>query len=118
MRFTVQSFMNMLVKRGVDVSAATTIAEAYDILDLHVDFTARYKTAAGACYFDRRTGLACRITLNLMLATLDAKDLAETFFHELAHAALPGGTGHNNQWRTLARRMGCSGDRCHTHDFS
>ena len=42
----------------------------------------------------------------------DEKIIRNTILHEIAHALAGSGHGHNRIWRTIARHIGCTGDRC------
>ncbi len=41
-----------------------------------------------------------------------AKKFRNTVLHEIAHILSPT-RGHKKEWRTIAREIGCTGDRCH-----
>jgi predicted SprT family Zn-dependent metalloprotease len=66
------------------------------------------KTRAGACHSDRR-----EITLSRPLISLySPEQVTGTVLHEIAHALAGSGHGHDQVWRTIARRIGYSGGRC------
>ncbi|MBM2621863.1 SprT-like domain-containing protein [Actinoplanes sp. LDG1-06] len=66
------------------------------------------KTRAGSCHSGRR-----EITLSRPLMSLYAPEqVTETVLHEIAHALAGSRQGHNQKWRAIARRIGCSGSRC------
>jgi predicted SprT family Zn-dependent metalloprotease len=66
------------------------------------------KTRAGACHSDRR-----EVTLSRPLMSLySPEQVTETVLHEIAHALAGSRHGHDQRWRTIARRIGCSGGRC------
>ncbi|WP_433303746.1 SprT-like domain-containing protein [Actinoplanes sp. CA-030573] len=66
------------------------------------------KTRAGVCRFDRK-----EIGLSRPLVELyEAAQVTETVLHEIAHALAGPRHGHDRVWRTIARRIGCSGSRC------
>lgn len=73
-----------------------------------------------SCRMSRTLGL-CRYrtrTIQLSLAHLqlnDAEKVRETVLHELAHALVGPGHGHDKVWRTMARRIGANPARC-DHD--
>lgn len=68
----------------------------------------RAKTRAGACHFGRRT-----ITLSRALTLLHSEaEVRETLLHEIAHALVGPGHGHDAVWRAQARRIGSTGARC------
>jgi predicted SprT family Zn-dependent metalloprotease len=66
------------------------------------------KTRAGVCRFDRKEiGLS-----GPLMSLYDVDQVTETVLHEIAHALVGPRHGHDRAWRTTARRIGCSGDRC------
>ncbi|GAA3344997.1 hypothetical protein GCM10020358_50400 [Amorphoplanes nipponensis] len=66
------------------------------------------RTRAGVCRSDRR-----EIGLSRHLMSLySAEQVTETVLHEIAHAMAGPRHGHDRVWRTIARRIGCSGQRC------
>lgn len=72
----------------------------------------RAKTRAGVCRFARREiGLSGPIT-----ALHSEDDVRDTILHEIAHALVGPDHGHDRVWRAMARRIGCSGQRCTSAD--
>ncbi len=66
------------------------------------------RTRAGVCRSDRQ-----EIGLSRYLTDLYSPDqVREAVLHEIAHALVGPGHGHDRKWRTVARRIGCSGQRC------
>lgn len=64
----------------------------------------------GLCSYNRKV-----ISLSEHLTRLNSEAyVKETILHEIAHALCGPGKGHGAEWRTMARRIGCSGARCHT----
>ena len=62
---------------------------------------------AGACHYATR-----KITVSRHLMVLyDEAAVTDTLLHEIAHALAGPGAGHGPRWRTLARRIGSSGER-------
>jgi len=43
--------------------------------------------------------------------------VVNTILHEIAHAMLPEGYGHNRAWQNLAIHIGSSGERCTAPEF-
>ncbi|WP_130014133.1 SprT-like domain-containing protein [Serinicoccus sediminis] len=69
----------------------------------------RAKVRAGACHWtDRRITLSRAIT-----AVHDEGQVRETVLHEVAHALVGPGHGHDAVWRARARSLGASGERCY-----
>ncbi|WP_130493046.1 SprT-like domain-containing protein [Motilibacter rhizosphaerae] len=75
------------------------------------DWTFRYdraRTRAGLC--DARARV---VSLSRALTELhDEAEVRETLLHEVAHALVGPGHGHDAVWRATARRIGASGERC------
>jgi predicted SprT family Zn-dependent metalloprotease len=70
------------------------------------------RTRAGVCRFDRR-----QIGLSRHLTALHPEaEVTETILHEIAHALVGPGHGHDALWRATARRIGGSGRRCLPED--
>jgi len=66
------------------------------------------KTRAGVCRADRKQlGLSRHLT-----ALHSEAEVTETVLHEIAHALVGPGHGHDAVWRAAARRIGCTGRRC------
>ena len=69
---------------------------------------------AGICRHDTRT-----ITLQLIfMLRAPWDDIRDTFLHEVAHAIVGPGHGHDAAWQTVARRIGCTATRCSTVTLS
>lgn len=45
-------------------------------------------------------------------------DITNTILHEIAHARVGPGRGHDEVWRAEARRIGCTGDTHLPYDFA
>ena len=79
------------------------------------------KCAFGTCYYNQR-----KISLSLPLCSenLDKVDtnIQNTILHEIAHAfsvhvyGIRMGRGHGKQWKSIARQIGCNGERCFNGD--
>lgn len=70
---------------------------------------------AGCCNFTRRTISLSKHLVNDTTHSLD--DVRNILLHEIAHA-LAGPTGaHGPEWRAIALRIGCDGERCHSLDL-
>jgi predicted SprT family Zn-dependent metalloprotease len=66
------------------------------------------KTRAGVCRFDRKEiGLS-----RPLIALYEIEQVTDTVLHEIAHALAGPRHGHDRVWRAIARRIGCSGERC------
>lgn len=65
------------------------------------------KRRLGACHFDKK-----RISLSeryIKIAT--PEQIINTLLHEIAHALVGVGHGHNHIWRRTAQTIGCDGSR-------
>ncbi len=47
-----------------------------------------------------------------------AYELRDTILHEIAHAVVGNEHGHDRVWKHAARRIGCTGERCHGVNFA
>lgn len=54
-----------------------------------------------------------QINLSTILVKLnDEQKVKETILHEIAHATIGPGNGHNRKWKTAAVSIGCNAERC------
>lgn len=68
----------------------------------------RAKRRAGVCRYDRSV-----IGLSEPLTRLHSEaEVRDTILHEIAHAIAGPRAGHGPLWREVARRIGCSAQRC------
>lgn len=69
----------------------------------------RARVRAGACHHRDR-----RITLSPWITRAHEEDqVRETLLHEIAHALVGPRHGHDEVWRSRARAIGASGERCY-----
>lgn len=86
---------------------------AIDLMNLHnlIGWRFRYDRAVrrlGYTQYGSKT-----ISLSRALTVLnDEPQVKNTILHEIAHALLGAGHGHNNVWRSKAISIGCNGQRC------
>ena len=70
------------------------------------------KRRFGCCNYTYR-----RITLSKYLVDLNSETRVQnTILHEIAHALVGGGHGHDNVWKRKALEIGCDGNRCYTEN--
>lgn len=68
------------------------------------------KRRFGCCNYGTRT-----ISLSRALVELNTEARVQnTILHEIAHALVGHGHGHNNVWKRKALEIGCDGNRCYT----
>lgn len=66
------------------------------------------KTRAGQCRYSSKT-----ISLSVRLAQVRSfEQTRNTILHEIAHALVGAGHGHNHIWKRKALEVGCNGERC------
>jgi predicted SprT family Zn-dependent metalloprotease len=69
---------------------------------------------AGQCDFTNKTISLSR----LYVRQADMQHIRDTILHEIAHALVGPGHGHNAVWRQKAREIGCTATRCHSLSFA
>tara|TARA_R110002167_G_scaffold143958_2_gene333736 strand:- start:62872 stop:63390 length:519 start_codon:yes stop_codon:yes gene_type:complete len=94
---------------------SATKGENFDRLNqAHFQISNRMTSSGGsACVQGKNVG---RVKLSGPIFRDEANsesDLRNTIRHELAHIAVGPGHGHDAVWKREAKRMGCTGDRCH-----
>jgi predicted SprT family Zn-dependent metalloprotease len=68
------------------------------------------KRRFGCCNYSYK-----QITLSKALVLVnDEARIKNTILHEIAHAIVGRGHGHNNVWKRKAIEIGCDGKRCYT----
>lgn len=67
----------------------------------------------GATHYRSKT-----ITLSpLKTARMSEEEVRQIMLHEIAHALLPYDVGHGQEWKTLAAKIGYTGERLGVSDF-
>jgi len=76
------------------------------------DWTLRFgnaKSFFGWCSNNRRQ----LITLSRPMVELNTEaEVRDVILHEIAHALAPRGEHHGEEWKRIARSIGCNGERC------
>ena len=72
------------------------------------------KSRAGCCWHHTKTISMSRNFLRT--ATFD--QMENIFLHEIAHALVGEGHGHDRVWKHKAVSLGCDGQRCLKHAFT
>lgn len=66
----------------------------------------------GCCHYSKK-----KITLSRELTLLnDGARVKNTILHEIAHALLPKGIHHGNEWKQKAISIGCDGQRLYPNN--
>ena len=69
---------------------------------------------AGCCnYHDKRISISFDLARNG-----SDEDVRDTILHEIAHALVGRTHNHGAAWKTKAREIGCTGERCHRLQFA
>ena len=72
------------------------------------------RNRAGCCNYTIRV-----ISLSRLYCLKAGQDqVRDTILHEIAHALAGHGHNHDAKWKSIARSIGCTADRCHSVDFA
>ena len=72
------------------------------------------KVRAGACFFKEK-----KISFSRnFIKNSNEVEIYDTILHEIAHALVGPKYGHGIVWKNMAKRLGCTAQRCHTLEFS
>lgn len=64
----------------------------------------------GSCRYGEK-----QITLSVTYCLKASKEeIVDTILHEIAHAIVGSKHGHDAPWKTVARQIGCTAERCHS----
>ena len=86
---------------------AVDLLHEHGLLDWHFKFD-KAKRRFGCCNYTHKT-----ISLSGPLTKIREPDMVRnTILHEIAHALVGRGHGHDNVWRSKALEIGCNGNRC------
>jgi predicted SprT family Zn-dependent metalloprotease len=64
------------------------------------------KRSLGVCKYGPR-----RIEISRHIISLPREQIIDTILHEIAHALVGGGHGHNHVWKAMCRKIGCRPER-------
>ncbi len=70
------------------------------------------KRAFGLCSHRKKTIFLSKI----LIVQVDEIGVTNTILHEIVHALVGAGQGHNSIWRNKAIEIGCNGQRCSNHN--
>lgn len=99
--------MNLQKARGI----ARALMNEHGLEDWGLEFDTA-KRRFGACHYTKR-----KITFSTELTKLnEAEDFIDVVLHEIAHAKVGSGHGHNRAWKLEALRVGASPTRCVDND--
>lgn len=103
------STTNPFVQKLVDTRAeAILLMEEFGLREQGWKFQfSNHKTFLGMCYHDKKV-----IALSQHFIYKSPDDVTtDTLLHEIAHALVGSGHGHDNVWRRKAIEIGCNGNR-------
>ena len=92
---------------------AIELMDKHGLLDLRWSFEFdNAKRRFGCCDYRAKT-----ISLSKSLVELNTEEsVKNTILHEIAHALVGRGQGHNNVWKRKAIEIGCDGNRCYSSE--
>ena len=93
---------------------ATQLLDEHGLVDKgwYFDFDTKATRRFGLCSHHRK-----RISMSSKLVELNEWETCrKTVIHEIAHALVGPGHGHNAVWKKKARELGDSGNRCYGYD--
>lgn len=84
----------------------------HDLLDKGWRFAWDMATKrGGACNYRTKT---ISLSKAIFAKPVNQPEALNTILHEIAHALAGSQAKHGWQWKIIARRIGCTGDRCHS----
>ncbi len=72
------------------------------------------KQSFGVCSHRKKTIFLSKI----LTPQLDVDAVTNTILHEIAHAMVGAGHGHDYVWQRQALAIGCDGQRCNSHEVT
>lgn len=89
-------------------------SEHNELKEWEIKLSDKLKTTAGRCCYTQK-----RIDLSSSCVNVCSEDqYRDILLHEVAHALAGKNTHHGPQWKFMAKKIGCSGERCHQIIFT
>ena len=85
----------------------------YSLNDWNIGFDYAERRA-GACFFDKKL-LSFSVKF---LKNANKEEINDTILHEIAHALVGPGNGHNSKWKKKAKEIGCTGRIYYENEFA
>jgi len=112
--------------RTTDISKLPCVRTTKDVESLVVKLMKIHKLEGWSVSFGhaKRVAGSCKYkTLTLNFSTefaerVPQKSLENVILHEIAHALAGFKAKHGKEWKTIAKKIGCTGETCHTFVFS
>lgn len=102
------------MKQSEAYNLAVELMDKHGLLDKGWSFNFDdTKRRFGVCRYRSKT---IGLSLPLTLANQEA-EVRDTILHEIAHALVGPGNGHNEVWKAKCREIGCRDQRCYTHEY-
>lgn len=99
------------------VELTRTLLNEHGLGHVKVEISSKARRKAGSCHY--RFGQASMIRYAEWLLQPDVpwEHVENTVRHEVAHAIVGPGKGHGREWKTAAKSIGCTGDRCYSREL-
>lgn len=98
--------MNLLEAKTL----AINLMQKHDLKGWSFNWNNR-KRSFGVCNYTKKQILLSKV----LTPHLEIEAVTNTILHEIAHALVGAGHGHNRVWRAKAIEIGCNGERCSNH---
>jgi Zn-dependent protease with chaperone function len=91
------------------------LLETHNLGEWKYTFSDKMTSSGGSC--NHKTKMITISKPMLKSNNVNDDDIMEIMLHEVAHAIVGQGHGHDAVWKQTAKNIGCSGKRCHTLKF-